>query len=112
MPLKDLLKREEYQRDYHRIWYKKNSARRKELVVTNKKRLLNLIQNYKVCNGCADCGYNSHAEALDFDHLRDKKFNIASAPRKGYSWERILIEINKCEVVCANCHRVRTKIRK
>lgn len=69
------------------------------------------IQEYKLSRGCTDCGYNAHPEALEFDHLPEfvKKFNISaniSRPR-----EQLEREIAKCEVVCANCHRVRTKDR-
>jgi hypothetical protein len=47
---------------------------------------------------------------LEFDHLRDKKFNIGKAWR-GHEWQSVLDEIAKCEVVCANCHRRRTACR-
>ena len=69
------------------------------------------LRKYKLERGCTDCGYNAHAEALDFDHLpgTEKKFtlgqNVAASP------EKVLEEIAKCEVVCSNCHRVRTKQR-
>jgi hypothetical protein len=47
---------------------------------------------------------------LDFDHLGDKRFNISQAlPDR--NWAAILAEIEKCEVVCANCHRRRTARR-
>jgi hypothetical protein len=47
---------------------------------------------------------------LEFDHLRDKCFDIGqSLPYR--SWQSILDEIEKCEVVCANCHRRRTARR-
>ena len=63
---------------------------------------------YKLEKGCADCGYNAHSEALDFDHVEDnKEFGLGG--RGGQSWERIYAEVEKCEVVCANCHRVRTR---
>lgn len=61
----------------------------------------------KMARGCADCGYRKHPEALDFDHLRDKKFSIGSECFK-YSWAALMEEIAKCDVVCANCHRIRT----
>ncbi len=69
------------------------------------------IEIYKLNLGCFDCGYNSHAHALDFDHLRDKKFNIALAIGSK-SLPIIIAEIEKCEVVCANCHRIRTANRR
>ena len=48
---------------------------------------------------------------LEFDHLRDKLFNIGpSLSRK--SWDNIEAEMSKCEVVCANCHRRRTARRR
>ncbi len=55
---------------------------------------------------CRFCGYNRCQEALDFHH-RDssqKNFGIAA---KGYtrSWEKIRAELEKCVLVCANCHR-------
>jgi hypothetical protein len=48
---------------------------------------------------------------LDFDHLKDKKYNISRMIHDGFSWAAIKKEIAKCEVVCANCHRVRTHNR-
>jgi hypothetical protein len=56
---------------------------------------------------CADCGNSYPYYVMDFDHVHgDKKFTIGDK-RKG-STERIVAEIEKCEVVCANCHRIRT----
>ena len=56
-----------------------------------------------------DCGQNDPV-VLEFDHLRDKRFNVGSGlPYR--NWESILAEIQKCEVVCANCHRRRTSRR-
>ncbi len=68
------------------------------------------IRQYKLERGCADCGYNAHAAALDFDHVRGiKLFNLNRVACR--SWEAIWEEVEKCEVVCANCHRVRTQER-
>lgn len=58
-----------------------------------------------------DCGYNVRPEALQFDHVGDdKSFNVAGG--RDASWEKVLEEIEKCEVVCANCHAVRTADRR
>ena len=70
------------------------------------------IAAVKLESGCVDCGYRLHVAALDFDHLpgTDKKFCVGQG--MGYRWESVLEEIAKCEVVCANCHRVRTANRR
>lgn len=75
------------------------------------KEIKQKLDEYKLCLGCTDCGYNAHPEALDFDHIQEKSFDIAYAKQR-YSWEMIQEEIKKCEVVCANCHRIRTANRR
>jgi hypothetical protein len=97
-------------------------SRRKEIICDNCKKAMSdyvknrtdpiseLIKNHKINAGCADCGYNKHPHALDFDHLDNKKFSIATSLSRKV--ETILEEIEKCEVVCANCHRIRTATRR
>lgn len=55
---------------------------------------------------CQRCSYDRCAEALEFHHLTSaqKDFGISS---KGYtrSWEKIRAELDKCVLLCANCHR-------
>lgn len=54
---------------------------------------------------CERCGYNKCVYALDFHHLnlKEKDFNIS---KKSYlSWDKIKAELDKCILVCANCHR-------
>jgi hypothetical protein len=60
---------------------------------------------------CMDCGNKFPSECMDFDHREEgEKFKDIS--RMGtYSMEKILEEIVKCDVVCANCHRIRTRLR-
>jgi hypothetical protein len=82
----------------------------KELVVYNKQQFKKKLIEIKQLSGCVDCGITNHI-VLDFDHLRDKKYNISRMIHDGFSWAAIKKEIAKCEVVCANCHRVRTHIR-
>jgi hypothetical protein len=71
------------------------------------------IQSIKLERGCADCGYNAHPAALDFDHLPEfeKRYKMSTVAA-GISKALIEAEIEKCEVVCANCHRVRTANRR
>jgi hypothetical protein len=70
------------------------------------------VNAYKVQQGCIDCGYNKHPYALDFDHLRDKKYNVGSLARSRVPRETLWGEIAKCEVRCANCHRIMTYNRR
>lgn len=105
-----------YQKNYIRKHYQENKDYYKE---KNRKRRAELrpkrkaiIARYKVMKGCVDCGYNSHPHALDFDHLRDKEFLISKAVGNMTAWSRIKAEIAKCEVRCANCHRIKTKERR
>ena len=54
---------------------------------------------------CQICGYNKYQGALDLHHIKGKKeFGIGD---KGYtrSWEKVQAELDKCILVCANCHR-------
>ena len=70
-----------------------------------KERTAYLVE-YFATHVCVDCG-EPDPVILEFDHLRDKSFDVAQAlPYR--SWKSILAEIAKCEVVCANCHRRRT----
>jgi hypothetical protein len=53
---------------------------------------------------CSRCGYSKCAGALDFHHLRDKKF-VVSRSSSCISWDKLKDELDKCELLCANCHR-------
>lgn len=62
---------------------------------------------------CADCATEYPAVCMDFDHISDyKHFDIGNARAQGYALDRVLNEIAKCEVVCSNCHRLRTAARR
>jgi hypothetical protein len=62
---------------------------------------------------CTDCSVKYPPYVMDFDHLSDhtKEFNISTMRRSRMAFSKILAEISKCEVVCANCHRIRTNMR-
>ena len=59
---------------------------------------------------CVDCG-EPDPVVLEFDHLRDKSFSIGQSLSRR-TWQAVLEEMEKCEVVCANCHRRRTAKRR
>ena len=59
---------------------------------------------------CTDCGYTYPPECMDFDHVRGRK-RFSLSHRLSRSKKTILREMEKCELVCSNCHRVRTRRR-
>ena len=57
---------------------------------------------------CSECGFEGHPVSFDCHH-RDpstKSFGLSEARRGSYSKKRILDELEKCELLCANCHRL------
>jgi transcription elongation factor Elf1 len=82
----------------------------KELATRQKQQYKKMLKEIKESHGCYDCGERNHI-VLDFDHIRDKKYNISRMIHDGFSWRAIKKEIEKCQVVCANCHRIRTHMR-
>lgn len=74
-----------------------------------KDRLRQIIRDAKSVP-CTDCGVQYPHYVMDFDHLGDKEYNVGSMVGLG-SKTKLLAEIEKCEVVCSNCHRERTYSR-
>jgi hypothetical protein len=67
----------------------------------------------KLGRGCADCGWRGWARGLDWDHVEGVKLGgIATLIANGRPWGEIEAEMAKCDVVCANCHRIRTAQRR
>lgn len=68
----------------------------------------NLVR-YLLHHPCTECG-ESDIRVLEFDHIdpKSKSFNIARSYQYASSWHQILLEIDKCRVLCANCHKRRT----
>lgn len=104
MPNKDIEKR----REAYRKWYYKSKENRNKVIKRSAKKKLETKQwlvEYKEKLGCSKCN-EKHPAALDFHHENDdKEFNVAEAWSKGYGKDKVLAEISKCIVLCANCHR-------
>lgn len=67
------------------------------------------LADYLRAHPCIDCGFTD-IRALEFDHREpeDKGSSVAVLARSGYPLDRVVAEIAKCDVRCANCHRIRT----
>jgi acetolactate synthase regulatory subunit len=99
--------RKRYQSAYRQL----NGDRIKDHRTNLKLEKKALIEKIKA-DPCTDCGRTFDACAMDFDHVHgDKTDNIAQMVNAAYSIETLKAEIAKCELVCACCHRVRTKVR-
>ena len=74
-------------------------------VHARRKKIRQMAVEYKG-GKCEICGYDQCIESLDFHH-RDKTNKDFSISSKGYtrSWNRVMEELDKCIIVCANCHR-------
>ena len=68
------------------------------------------IKELKEKTPCKDCGKHYPYYVMQFDHIKDKDFNIGA--RTSVSVKKLKLEIDKCEIVCANCHAERTYQRK
>jgi hypothetical protein len=106
--------REHYITDEHIIKLVKPFTKRKsnsQAVINWRKRKKIELVEYK--GGCCEkCGYKKSFEALQFHHLdpNEKDFNLSG---KTYSIERLKKEVDKCILVCANCHiEIHEELRK
>ena len=100
MPYKDKQKQKEAQQQYYQNKKELYRSNLKE----NRKERTSFIQEIKKTKKCTVCGEDNYL-CLDFHHLKNKEDTLSAAARNCWTHERILLEIEKCEVVCANCHR-------
>jgi hypothetical protein len=93
-------------REYRRNWYAKHQKDAKDAVRRRKREIRKWFDSYKSQLRCARC-FETHPACLEFHHRdpQKKEIVVSKALVWGWSIERILKEIAKCEVLCANCHR-------
>lgn len=85
-----------------------NLCIKKDTIRVIKKRKLNKIRAINYLGGvCKECGLKSNIYWIyDFHHCnKDKEFGLCD--EMGHSWEKLKIELDKCELLCANCHRTK-----
>ncbi len=90
---------------YHAAYREKNRERLTAGSVARRKKVREEVRAYRAEKGCKDCGIKD-PRILHFDHLGNKNFTIGSGI--GVARTRLWAEIAKCEVVCSNCHMIRT----
>ena len=105
MPYKDPEKRKAYHKAYNKIYYADNRDYFIVKAKNQKKRKREWFERIKADMKCQQCGTN-HPATLDFHHHEDNKLFTVSEGLDRYSEKKMLDEIAKCEVLCANCHRI------
>jgi hypothetical protein len=73
-----------------------------------RRRQLRKVRLAELLGGqCMKCGYRRTPSALEFHHRNERKksFNVCGNNLTKYSWERLVAEVKKCDLLCANCHR-------
>jgi transcription elongation factor Elf1 len=91
-------------REYRRDYYNRNKESEKARITKRKKDISAWFQDFKSSLKCTSCG-EDHVACLDFHHEYDKEFDISAAVGTGLGIDTIKKEIEKCTVLCANCHR-------
>jgi len=84
---------------------KRNARQRRYQKAKAHQRKLALIK--LMGGGCERCGFDESPAALEFHHIdpETKEFCVGEK-LPCFSWDRILAEIAKCQLLCANCHRI------
>ena len=100
-----------------RAYNKANYEANREIAIVrssirNKKAKIAMYQrvwDYLLANPCVQCG-EADPTVLEFDHIDQltKEYSISAMLTRKMGWDRIEKEINKCRVLCANCHRRHT----
>ena len=96
--------RKDYDREYHKSRWE-SGIKQKE-IAARVERNHQVIRDWVLAHPCVDCG-ETDPIVLEFDHQGDKRANVSEMVRWA-SVETLQEEFDKCEVVCANCHRRRT----
>ena len=99
-------------KEYDKIWHQKNKERRNSLKLKAQKiraeRIKSFVRSIKDIP-CKDCQNSFPFYVMQYDHISNNKVgNIANMVARAFSMQTILDEIAKCELVCANCHAIRT----
>lgn len=97
------------QRPYNVRYYGRNREREIDRVMTRQRATLEYLRELRRVP-CKDCGGTFLPHQMDFDHRdpSEKLFNVTASKAMLAARERLAAEVLKCDIVCANCHAVRT----
>lgn len=98
------------QRSANVAYYQRNREKEIRRVRARQAATVELLRDLRR-RPCADCGEVMQPHQMDFDH-RDpgsKLFRLTEGRASLIARDRLMAEVSKCDVVCANCHRIRTR---
>ncbi len=113
----------EQRREYNRAYYQAN---REKLLAANKawreqnpekvslsgqeKKIdaLRALRALKEMTPCSDCGRHYAHYVMDFDHRPETEKKFLVSQFRAHNLAALIEEVDKCDIVCANCHRIRT----
>lgn len=98
-------------KQYWKDWYSRNRKRHIENQLKIQVRIEKLIRENK-SKPCTDCAIQYPYYVMEFDHVRGEKRDCLNRMKRSAGYNQVLAEIEKCEVVCSNCHAIRTWQRK
>ncbi len=83
-----------------------DAAKKNSKIYRLKRRTMLKIKSVEYKGGeCILCGYNKCIQALDFHHTNPSEKDFTISGKYNLSWDRIKNELDKCILVCSNCHR-------
>jgi len=92
----------EYQKNWRKNNKQQNYNNHNKLKKSKKTRVVELMGNK-----CKDCKKSYPLECYDFHHVNPKDKDNTVSWLLHCSWARIIKEVKKCVLLCANCHRIR-----
>lgn len=90
----------------NRDHYRRNCSKYAARLRARREERYAILAKIKLERGCVKCGFRGHPAALDFHHRDPDRKDLEMAYAVDYSLERMLAEAEKCDVLCANCHRI------
>lgn len=92
-------------KELNKIWYNKNKKNRLLKINQYRNKTINWLKEYKSTLTCSKCPEN-HPSCLEFHHIDpNSKLGNISEEVRNWSIDRLKTELQKCIVLCANCHR-------
>ena len=93
-------------KEYNKLYFQKNKNIFKKRGEITRARSRKIVEDYKKNKKCVICG-DSRFYVLDFHHRDpdEKEFGIASGIQGRYGKDKLIKEMEKCNILCSNCHR-------